>query len=90
MLLVTENETYCFDALHSTGRKPNVEPLQLENTDIELTERGAIKVDKHCRSNVPGVFAVGDVNGGLNLLTFLTLCCLHTLLEMAATLEDRP
>ena len=42
-------------------RKPNVEPLQLENTDIELTERGAIKVDKHCQTNVPGVFAVGDV-----------------------------
>ena len=47
VLLVTENETYRFDALlYSTGRKPNVEPLQLENTDIELTERGAIKVDK--------------------------------------------
>ena len=52
VLLVTENETYRFDALlYSTGRKPNVEPLQLENTDIELTERGAIKVDKHCQTN---------------------------------------
>ena len=59
---MTENETYRFDALlYATGRKPNVEPLQLENTDIELTERGAIKVDKHCQTNVPGVFAVGDV-----------------------------
>ncbi len=28
---------------YATGRKPNVEPLQLKNTDIELTERGAIK-----------------------------------------------
>ncbi|MBZ4248448.1 FAD-dependent oxidoreductase, partial [Streptococcus pneumoniae] len=66
VLVVTEDETYRFDALlYATGRKPNVEPLQLENTDIELTERGAIKVDKHCQTNVPGVFAVGDVNGGL-------------------------
>lgn len=61
VLVVTEDETYRFDALlYATGRKPNVEPLQLENTDIELTERGAIKVDKHCQTNVPGVFAVGD------------------------------
>ena len=89
VLLVTENKTYRFDALlYSTGRKPNVEPLQLENTDIELTERGAIKVDKHCQTNVPGVFAVGDVNGGLNLLTFHLMTSVlftATLLEMAAT-----
>ena len=39
VLVVTENETYRFDALlYATGRKPNVEPLQLKNTDIELTE----------------------------------------------------
>ena len=51
VLVVTEKETYRFDALlYATGRKPNVEPLQLENTDIELTERGAIKVDKHCQT----------------------------------------
>lgn len=73
VLVVTENETYRFDALlYATGRKPNVEPLQLENTDIELTERGAIKVDKHCQTNVPGVFAVGDVNGGLQF-TYISL-----------------
>ena len=73
VLVVTENETYRFDALlYATGRKPNVEPLQLENTDIELTERGAIKVDKHCQTSVPGVFAVGDVNGGLQF-TYISL-----------------
>ena len=73
VLVVTENETYRFDALlYATGRKPNVEPLQLENTDIQLTERGAIKVDKHCQTNVPGVFAVGDVNGGLQF-TYISL-----------------
>ena len=73
VLVVTENKTYRFDALlYATGRKPNVEPLHLENTDIELTERGAIKVDKHCQTNVPGVFAVGDVNGGLQF-TYISL-----------------
>lgn len=63
--VVTEQETYYFDALlYATGRKPNVAPLQLENTDIQLSERGAIQVDKHCETSVSGVFAVGDVNGG--------------------------
>jgi len=61
VLVVTENETYRFDALlYATGRKPNIEPLQLENTDIELTERGAIKVDKHCQTNVPGSYTLED------------------------------
>lgn len=65
VVVVTEGETYEFDALlYAVGRKPNVEPLHLENTDIELTPRGAIQVDKHCQTNVKGVFAVGDVNGG--------------------------
>lgn len=94
VLVVTENETYRFDALlYATGRKPNVEPLQLENTDIELTERGAIKVDKHCQTNVPGVFAVGDVNGGLQF-TYISLDDFRVVYSYLAgdgsyTLEDR-
>lgn len=65
VLVVTEEEIYSFDALlYATGRKPNIAPLQLENTDIQLSDRGAIKVNKHCETSVPGVFAVGDVNGG--------------------------
>lgn len=58
-------EDYAFDAvLHATGRKPAVEGLGLENTDIQLTERGAIQVDDYCETSVPGIYAVGDVNGG--------------------------
>lgn len=65
VVVVTEGGSYEFDALlYATGRKPNVAPLQLENTDIQLSERGAIQVNKHCETSVPGVFAVGDVNGG--------------------------
>ena len=94
VLVLTENETYRFDALlYATGRKPNVEPLQLENTDIKLTERGAIKVDKHCQTNVPGVFAVGDVNGGLQF-TYVSLDDFRVVFSYLAgdgsyTLEDR-
>lgn len=50
--------------LVATGRKPAVHNLGLENTSVELTDRGAIAVDEHLRTTAPGIFAVGDVNGG--------------------------
>ncbi|MHB9782338.1 FAD-containing oxidoreductase [Streptococcus sp. 10F2] len=63
--LDTNAGTFEFDALlYATGRKPNTQNLGLENTDIQLTDRGAIQVDAHCQTTVPQVFAVGDVNGG--------------------------
>ena len=94
LTVVTDKGDFEFDILlYATGRKPNVEPLQLENTDIELTERGAIKVDKHCQTNVPGVFAVGDVNGGLQF-TYISLDDFRVVYSYLAgdgsyTLEDR-
>ncbi len=63
--LVTDQGDFSFDALlYATGRKPNTAGLGLENTEISLTDRGAIVVDKHLETTVAGVFAVGDVNGG--------------------------
>ena len=94
VVVVTESGEFRFDALlYATGRKPNVEPLRLENTDIELTERGAIKVDKHLETSVPGVFAAGDVNGGLQF-TYISLDDFRILYSYLAgdgsyTLEDR-
>lgn len=94
VVVVTESGEFRFDALlYATGRKPNIEPLHLENTDIELTERGAIKVDKHLETSVPGVFAAGDVNGGLQF-TYISLDDFRILYSYLAgdgsyTLEDR-
>lgn len=94
VVVVTESGEFRFDALlYATGRKPNVEPLQLENTDIELTEHGAIKVNKHLETSVPGVFAAGDVNGGLQF-TYISLDDFRILYSYLAgdgsyTLEDR-
>ena len=94
VVLVTENEEFRFDALlYATGRKPNIEPLQLENTDIQLTKRGAIQVDKHLETSVPGVFAVGDVNGGPQF-TYVSLDDFRIVYSYLAgdgsyTLEDR-
>lgn len=73
VIVVTKNKSFHFDALlYATGRKPNIEPLKLENTDIQITDRGAIQVNKHCQTSVSGVFAVGDVNGGLQF-TYVSL-----------------
>ncbi len=73
VIVVTKNKSFHFDALlYATGRKPNIEPLKLENTDIQITDRGAIQIDKHCQTSVSGVFAVGDVNGGLQF-TYVSL-----------------
>ncbi len=45
----------------SVGRRPLSESLGLEATQVEVDERGFIKVDEYCRTNVPGVYAAGDV-----------------------------
>lgn len=48
--------------LVSVGRKPNVAGIGVENIGVELY-KGGIKVDEKCRTNVPNVFAAGDVTG---------------------------
>ena len=48
--------------LISTGRKPNIEGFGLENLGVE-TFKGGIKIDHHCKTNIPNVYAAGDVTG---------------------------
>lgn len=52
--------------LVSTGRVPNVEGLGLEDLRVDFDRRG-IKVDERCATNVPGVWAGGDVTGRVAL-----------------------
>ncbi len=47
--------------LVSTGRKPYTEGLGLENVNIAKDERGRVVTNKHLQTNVPNIFAVGDV-----------------------------
>ncbi|SDQ19304.1 dihydrolipoyl dehydrogenase [Microbacterium sp. cf332] len=53
--------------LMSIGFAPRVEGFGLENTGVTLTERGAIDIDDHMRTNVPGIYAIGDVTAKLQL-----------------------
>jgi dihydrolipoamide dehydrogenase len=48
----------------SIGRIPNTTGLNVEAVGLKLDERGAIIVDAECRTNLPGVWAVGDVVRG--------------------------
>lgn len=55
---------YCLVAI---GRGPYTQGLGLEAVGIELDKRGFITVDKHWQTNVPGIYAIGDVIGGMML-----------------------
>lgn len=50
--------------LLATGRKPNIEGLGLENTSVEVNDRGAIVVDDLLKTTADHIWALGDVNGG--------------------------
>ena len=60
-----ETQTLAVDKLIvSIGRVPNTTGLNADAVGLKLDERGAIAVDDHCRTSLPGVWAVGDVVRG--------------------------
>ncbi len=50
--------------LVAVGFRPNSEGLGLEKVGVALDKRGHIVVDDHLRTNIPSVYAIGDVSGG--------------------------
>jgi len=50
--------------LIATGRIPNTETLNIASAGIETDKHGFIKVNERLETNVPGIFALGDVKGG--------------------------
>jgi len=53
--------------LQAIGFAPRVEGFGLEATGVRLTDRGAVDVDGRCRTNVPHIYAIGDVTAKLML-----------------------
>jgi len=49
--------------LIATGRKPNTDKLALSKGNIQLDEKGHIRVDEHLKTTAEGVYAIGDVTG---------------------------
>ncbi|TWG97971.1 dihydrolipoamide dehydrogenase [Mesorhizobium sp. J18] len=50
--------------LVATGRKPYTEGLGLQEAGIEVDDRGRVKTDHHLRTNISGIYAIGDVIAG--------------------------
>lgn len=62
-----ENQTGEFISdklLVATGRKPNVEQLNLDAANIILNENGSIQVNKHLETSTENIYAMGDIKGG--------------------------
>ena len=55
---------YC---LVSVGRRPYTDGLKAENAGIKITERGQIEVNDHLQTNIPNIYAIGDVVRGAML-----------------------
>ncbi len=54
-----------FDTLIvSVGRVPNTDGLNADAVGLKIDDRGFVEVDEHCKTNLPGVWAVGDVVRG--------------------------
>ena len=54
----------CDKLIVSIGRVPNTEGLGASNVGLKVSERGFIEVDDHCKTNLPNVYAIGDVVRG--------------------------
>jgi pyruvate/2-oxoglutarate dehydrogenase complex dihydrolipoamide dehydrogenase (E3) component len=50
--------------LVAAGRTPNTEALNLAAAGVQIAKRGNISVNERLETNVPGIYALGDVNGG--------------------------
>lgn len=73
--------------LMAVGRKPNVDGLGLENTSLNYDARG-IEVDDNMQTNVPGVFAIGDVNARMMLAHAATMQGLHAINHIVGIADD--
>lgn len=73
--------------LMAVGRKPNVDGLGLENTSLNYDVRG-IEVDDNMQTNVPGVFAIGDVNARMMLAHAATMQGLHAINHIVGIADD--
>ena len=54
----------CTHVLVAVGRAPQSKALNLEAAGVEVDEHGYIKVDDKLQTNVPGIYALGDIKGG--------------------------
>jgi dihydrolipoamide dehydrogenase len=57
----------CDRVLVATGRRPITDGLGLAEAGVAMDPKGFVKIDGHFKTNIPGIWAIGDVVGGLML-----------------------
>lgn len=87
-----ESEIRASQILLAAGKRPRVHGLGLENANVEFSEAG-IATDKYLRTNIPTIFAVGDVRG-INMWTHAAedqakAAARNALLPLPAALDER-
>ncbi len=87
----TEKDTVCTctaqAVLIATGRKPYTDGLFADGLAPSM-ERGRILTDEHFQTSLPGIYAIGDVNGKLQLAHAATAQGVHAVHQIAALSED--
>lgn len=73
--------------LMAVGRRPNTDGLNLEAAGIDYTRRG-ITVNERFETTVPGIYAVGDVTGGIMLAHAATYQGLHALNDICGEADN--
>lgn len=65
---LTNDEVLEADCLiWAIGRQPATDVIAIENTDVELTDKGMVKVDKYQNTTAKNIYAVGDITGKAEL-----------------------
>ncbi len=77
-------------ALLSIGRVPNIEQLDIENAGIKLSKRGVHIGDVDTQTNVPHIYAVGDVSGRIALVNVGEREARHAVVKMFADFPVKP
>ena len=75
--------------MYATGRVPNTKNLGLENIGVALDSAGAIVVDENYQTNVPSIYALGDVTNRVNLTPVATAEGMSLVNKLYASADKR-
>lgn len=84
VLLAGGDELEVDQVLYAIGRRPLTADLGLQAAGVEVSPAGAVIVDEYSRTNVPGIYAIGDITDRIQL----TPVAIHEGMALTATLFD--
>lgn len=76
-------------ALLSVGRVPNIEDLRLENAGVQMSKRGIHIGDDDTQTNIPHIYAVGDVSGRISLVNMGEIEARHAVEKAFGNINHR-